>query len=75
MNHILYPQEYDSFYRAPTPVSFPVNQPKGVFIFPLREPSPPPPKDSRFDDTKESFRALAASWTEEQKKNRNFSDE
>jgi len=67
MNHIIILYVPDSLYRDPTPVSFPVNQPKGVFIFPLRDPSPPPPKDSGFDDANESFRARAAFWTEERK--------
>ena len=52
-----------SHYRAPTPVSFPVSHPSGVWMLVPREPTPPAPSESGLDDVYESFLAFAASCT------------
>jgi len=50
-------------YRAPIPVSFPVSQPSGVCRPAPRDPTPPEPRESGFDDANDSFLAFAASCT------------
>lgn len=52
-----------SYYLAPTPVSLPVSQPNGVFMFAVLAPNPPPPSDSGFADANDSFLTRAASCT------------
>jgi len=54
-------QESCKNHLVPTPVSFPVNQPKGVLILPPRGPKPPPPNDRGLDDANDSFRVRDAS--------------
>lgn len=54
----------DYSYRAPTPVSLPASQPRGVCSPAEREPTaPPPPRESGFADANDSLRARAASCT------------
>jgi hypothetical protein len=58
--HLKMSHEYNTAIY-PDPVSFPVIQLKGVFIFGPRGVSPPPPRERGLDDEYESFRARAAS--------------